>query len=484
MLHRDLVRCLLWAMVTVWCVTFIYLGWLRQRYFGTTGFDLGIYDQAVWLLSRLADPFNTIRGLNVFAHHMNLVLWLITPLYWVAGGPVTLLAVQAIAQASGAVAIFLLARDRLGERWLALALALVVLLNPAYQIMAWAWFHPEVLAVPAVLFAYWAARAGHWRWYAVSVVLALACKEDVALAVSVLGVVVALQGHRRYGIITSAAAIAWYALTIRVLIPAFNNGMAPFFIDFFGKELGSTPGQVLANILTNPTKAWRLIAQSDRRDYLWSMFVPVAFVPFGALRVLLIGAPMLAVNLLSAWPYQRGMGAHYSALVLAGLFPATVEAIALLGRTPGLRRFLVGLVVATSLAATVVWGPSPLSTKFAMHYPLHPGPKQGAMERAVARVPASAAVSTTWNLSPHLTLRKRVYEFPAPWLPSNWGVRGENLPNPRVVDWLVIDRAAVGPEHRPLLDRLVSQEFAVVQSEQEVVVARRERSHDLGAENP
>ena len=43
---------------------------------------------------------------------------------------------------------------------------------------------------------------------------------------------------------------------------------------------------------------------------------------------------------------------------------ATVEACALLGRSAGARRFLVGAVTATALAANVAWSPSPMGVKF------------------------------------------------------------------------------------------------------------------------
>ena len=61
-------------MVVGWSGVFIALGWLRQTRFATFSFDLGIYDQGVWLLSRFHDPFVTVRGLELFGHHVNLIL--------------------------------------------------------------------------------------------------------------------------------------------------------------------------------------------------------------------------------------------------------------------------------------------------------------------------------------------------------------------------------------------------------------------------
>ncbi|HTN80980.1 MAG TPA: DUF2079 domain-containing protein, partial [Acidimicrobiales bacterium] len=79
---HDPVRWVLGAMVVGWSGVFIVLGWIRQARFATFSFDLGIYDQAVWLLSRFHDPFVTVRGLEFFGHHVNPILLLFVPFYW------------------------------------------------------------------------------------------------------------------------------------------------------------------------------------------------------------------------------------------------------------------------------------------------------------------------------------------------------------------------------------------------------------------
>ncbi|MDQ1519985.1 MAG: hypothetical protein QOI55_1058, partial [Actinomycetota bacterium] len=90
------------VVVALWVIVFFRLGALRQDRHGTFGFDLGIYDQATWLLAFFRRPFITVRGLDVFGHHATPGLWLFAPLYWMGGGPKALLALQVCAQASGA----------------------------------------------------------------------------------------------------------------------------------------------------------------------------------------------------------------------------------------------------------------------------------------------------------------------------------------------------------------------------------------------
>ena len=158
-------------------------------------------------------------------------------------------------QASGAIAIFLLARDRLHDRWLAVALAAVLLLNPTYQWLTWEFFHPDALAIAPLLFAYWAARTERWKWFVLFAVLAAACKEDVALAIAVMGVLIAVRGNRKIGLITLGASIAWYTIATRVIIP-WQNGIGPFYDSFFG-DLGKNPIEVGTHLATHPREARR-----------------------------------------------------------------------------------------------------------------------------------------------------------------------------------------------------------------------------------
>ncbi len=474
--RRDPARWALAGIVVVWSLTFFFLCKLRHDRFGTFSFDLGIYDQGVWLLSRFKDPFVTVRGLNLFGHHMNLILLFIAPFYRLGGGTELLLLVQIVSQALGAVAVFLLARDRLADRWLAVAMAAVLLLNPTYQFLTWEYFHPDAVAIGPVLFAYWAARSRRWRWFAVAVVVALLCKEDVALVVAALGLLVAARSSVRIGVITATVSAAWYLAATRLLMPAALGGLSPFYDQFFG-ELGSNAGEVVRNTLSHPGKALTLATENDRMSYYRMMFAPYAFLPFLSLSSFVIALPILAVNALATFPYTRDYRYHYSSMIVAALTVATVEAIARVGRTASLRRFLVGLVVVTSFGASVAWGPSPVGIKFRTGYwPLSPNPRTASMSAAVKIIPKNASVSAIFSLTPHLTHRTRIYDFPEPWEHVNWGVNGEHLPNPNVVEWIAVDMTALSEADHQLLARLQEGQFETRLDQDGILVLQRVRA--------
>jgi uncharacterized membrane protein len=459
------------AAVVVWSVTLARLGALRHDRFATFGFDLGIYDQAIWLLSRARDPFITVRGLEAFGHHVNVILLFLAPFYRLGAGPHFLLLVQVGAQASGAFAIFLLARDRVADRWLAAALGVVYLLHPTSQWLVWEFFHPDAVAIGPLLFAYWAARERRWKWFAFAAIVALMCKEDVALVLLVIGLLIAFRGDRRIGFGVSAASVASYVVATRVVIP-WQNGIGPFYDAFFG-TLGTNPLQVGLHVARHPVTSWDLVSQADRTEYLRRMLVPVAFVPLLSPSSFAIAFPMLAVNLLSSFPYTRDAHFHYSALVLVGVMIATVEGVARLPTLPA-RRVLVLAILAASIVTTVAWGPSPVGVEYHRGWwPLQADPRQVVNDAAIREVPPNAAVSASYVFVPHLTHRVRVYEFPVPWRDINWGVRGEHLDDPKRVDWIVVDRRLLDKEGQVVLDTLLAGEFRVRSDHDGVLVAQR-----------
>ncbi len=101
---------ILGVFIALYVGVFGVLTWRQQSNFGTFGFDMGIYDQGLWLLSRFETPFVTIRGLNYFGHHVNLITVLFVPFYWLGAGPHFLYIVETLAMAAGAIPIWLLAR--------------------------------------------------------------------------------------------------------------------------------------------------------------------------------------------------------------------------------------------------------------------------------------------------------------------------------------------------------------------------------------
>ena len=121
---------------TTFCMLyyFVHLGHLTSdihRGYGDSAFDIGLYDQGLWLLSRFHAPFITEMGRNLFGDHTQFLLLTLVPFYWIRPDATTLLWIQAAVMAAGAIPVYLLAMRRLSNPLFATVLAAAFLLHPA-----------------------------------------------------------------------------------------------------------------------------------------------------------------------------------------------------------------------------------------------------------------------------------------------------------------------------------------------------------------
>jgi len=176
-------------------------------------FDMAIPDQGIWLLSRFHDPFLTVAGRNLFGDHPSFIYLLLVPVYWVFPHTETLLVVQSVLIALGAVPVYLLARYLLRSWALATCLAAAYLLNPALQQTNLEQFHVECFETPLLALGIYAAVVWRPRLFILCVVLVLMCKEDAALYTVPLALWALLRRDRKVAGPLSERRRSWRAST-------------------------------------------------------------------------------------------------------------------------------------------------------------------------------------------------------------------------------------------------------------------------------
>ena len=192
---------------------------LRHDHWRTIDFDLGIHDQSIWLLSRFKD-FVTVRGLPVFGHHATFAYFFLVPLAWLGAGPNVWNLLQVVAIATSAIPIYLLARDRLRNSWLATDAGGRVAAAAAAAVLRLGDLPPRGDGHPVPAVGLLGRRAGPVASSMVMVVVALSWKEDVALFVLMLGVLQLLRKRTRLGMLTIGLALIWFAVFALWMVPA------------------------------------------------------------------------------------------------------------------------------------------------------------------------------------------------------------------------------------------------------------------------
>jgi uncharacterized membrane protein len=469
----TLCNAALGLVVAVFVGAFLYQTWTLHQRFGTYGYDVGIYDQGTWLLSRLREPFSTIRGLHLFGDHASYVLVAVAPLYRLWADPRLLLALQVVFLALPAVAVYLLGARRLGHPAAGLAVAVAYLAYPGTQ---WAivWqFHPEAIAAGALAMAALAADRERTTAMAAWIALALACREDVGLVVAGFGALLAVTGKRDLGRRTALVGLGWFLVVTFLLIPLANGRPTAQFEAAY-RVGGRGPLALLSGLPWVALHATTTALTNDGLWYLVLVFLPLAGLPLLAPRWLLPAAAPLLLNLASAHPEQHQIRFHY--LAAAAPFLA-LAAVAGLGVVAARRRALLvpALVLLVLLAFTADRRYGPALWSKDRVFPA--ASAQDATRRAALEVvDPDEPISAQFHLVTHLTHRTRAYEFPNPFRAVNWGLAGDGHGQAEIdaVRWVVVEPTLLGQEDRNLFERLrTSADWRVPYDSGGVVVLER-----------
>jgi uncharacterized membrane protein len=391
-----------------------------------TGYDLGIYDQVVWNLAHLR-PFLTtlVYETGGYYDHLEPILILIAPLYWLVPNVNVLLVLQAVMLALGSLPIYLYAyRRTLQIGWRGTLAPLVVafayLAYPALHSANLNDFHEVALLPPLLGFALYGLLSGRPRVMLIFLALCLLVKEDfavTALAFSIYIILLRPAGFRRRdGLLMAGAVLIWVVLVLQILYPAVTNGMAYPFVDRRYSWLGTTPTGALQGLLTHPQTAIAHIFQPPKLVFLFRLFAPLLFLPVLGWPVIGLALPVLTYLMMSDYQPQWSVQSYYNPPLLPILFFAAIEASFWMARW-FMRRHVQPRAVLAILWLAICLGvgtgyyafaPGPGGRDFRLAN-FTTSPRSQAAQRLIAQLPRDASVSTVWNVESHVSERERIY---------------------------------------------------------------------------
>jgi uncharacterized membrane protein len=447
------------VLVVAYAVRFAVLSVQVHDAYGTPGYDMGIFDQGIWLLSRFHAPFVTVMGRDLFGDHTSFILLLVVPVYWVWPHAQALLVVQACLLAAAAIPVYLIARKRTSSTLIATALAAAYLLNPALQNGNLEQFHPEAFLALTVGLAIYAALESKPLLLGVAVAASLLVKEDSALLMVPLGLWVLWRRNRGWGLTIIGASIAWMAFAYGVVISSLL-GTTSFYanrIPFGGI------GGLVTTPFAHPVRFWRYVRGGYRPFYLWQMGISFGWGFVLSPEIAAIGLLTFGENYMSQFPYMQQILYHYSLPLVPVFAIGTAYAMGALRRR-AVRLAITSVVTGSAFVSCVLWGLAP----FSLHgYPhMNPSsPQVAAIDRLLRNVPPSAVVSAYYPLISHLDHRVGAYQWPTPFRATYWGLytqEGQRLPFAGMVEYLVIPSDPTGTDETVF--QSISAQFELVAS--------------------
>ncbi|MFJ3231164.1 DUF2079 domain-containing protein [Streptomyces sp. NPDC086787] len=406
----------IWTLVAVLFFAYMLVALRIHERMLSNCWDLAIFEQAVRSYAHGMLPVSEVKGRNhpLLGDHFSPILALLAPAYMVWSSAKTLLIAQAGLLAASVIPLALWVRRAFGQ-----TAALVI--GSAYG-LSWGIasavgfdFHEWAFAVPLLAASLAALGQGRLRaasWWAMPMLLV---KEDMGLAVCVIGLLIARRGDRRTGLVTAGIGLLASLLAVFVIIPAFSETGGYQY--WFG--MNSTGSGGLGTMLYDRTIG--MITPLVKVRALLLALVPTLFL---ALRssIIWVAFPTFLWRFASNHPPDWSTGNHYSLLVMTIVFAAFIDALVRRRPQPSsLRRYLAATVGVTLM----------LLPQFPLWQLVKADTWRDDIRIGVARsvmrlIPDDATVQASNFLVPQLANRTRVSMFG--WYASP--------PNP---EWIMVD---------------------------------------------
>lgn len=415
-LHRLVSRLRISWVIAAYFLLYSAMGIYKHLIFQSNAWDLGIFSQAVWQYSRFEIGFNTVRGLPcLLGDHFHPILMGFAPLYWIWKDPIMLLLAQALLVAAAAYPIHRVARSKLQDDFMAMAVSIAYLGFWGIFAAVTFDFHPIIVFLPLLAFAYYFLDGERTLPFMLMVALMLLVEEDMIMTVFALGVYVLLRRKYFLGLSICAISLGWFFTVTQVFIPQISTSSYAYWQHY--AYLGPNMWRAALKLLSNPLRIFKYLFYPLRKVLLiLMMLLPFAFLPLLGLFSI-VGLPYLAQRFLSDYHGHWAPASHYNAVFGVIFALAAVEAAAFLARRRGegrgglLARIPVRKLTAAMLAVGLLCTAAyPVGLLIAFD-PAEEIPRAREGYRLLSEIPPDSFVVAQSSMVPHLSEREDIYVY-------------------------------------------------------------------------
>ncbi len=445
--------------------------------------DLSLYTQAVWLIRNGFAPdvtFGDAPG-HLMAQQAAFVIYPMTGVSYLLPIIPGLLVLQSAALALAVVPLWRIGRRLANLRVGAVAtLAFVYAFYPVMHNLNLAGFHPEVVAVPGLLAAFYFGETNRWLWFAAFSALVVMCRADLSLVIAGMGLLFFIEGKRRKGAIVAVLAVGWLLVSTIVVQPAFGDGTFPHLNALL--EFGDSPGSVAWGMLVHPFDVISRLTSEQNFNLLVTLLAPVVFLPVLAPRYLLPAIPVQVLYMVADVPPEAVFG-QQTVAITAFIFIATAFALSRIGRM-GVEKVMVDrrVLAALLLAGSVFFVRDAASSPY--RDPWNWGGQDvvdGVRIEAEEKIAADPPVRASPSMLQLLAERRRLYALdtaePIPAQEATEGVDVVALYERALESWTPRDRQA-------FYEGMAAEGFRVTVNDRGIVVFQRTNATEGAGASP
>lgn len=392
-LNKNAFKLLL-AWIIVLSLLYSTLSILRHNHFQSGGFDLGLYDQAVWQYSHFLKPYNTIKERYILGDHLTLTLPLLAPLFWLWDDVRMLLIFQALWVSFSAIAIFKLCRLRKLSPLASLCLSFIYSLFYGIQQAVFFDFHPVVIGVGLIAWLVYFLESQKKKLFWFTLILLLLTQENMGIALVCLGIIYFFQKKYRWLAISFViGGFCWSLLAAKIISVFSESGF-----------------QYWPEISLNPLKLAKGFFDSQEKRLVWLYSLSwFSFLPLfspGAILAVLVD---LAQYFITGSEFSRMWSPfmHHRAILAPFLLLGILDTFKILKKKKLHLEFVSLILVFIALGF-----------QYFFHFPLNKLSKLVYLKnepwmndnRALFKlIPLEASLATQQNLVPHLSHRREIH---------------------------------------------------------------------------
>lgn len=415
---------LLTIVTACYTIYFTVVSFLRYDNFYTGRFDLGNMAQTVWnslhgKIFFFTNP-NGTEQISRLAFHADFILVLLAPFYALWQNPKMLLLIQTLVVAAGAFFVYIIARDVLKHRNLALLFSFIYLLNPSVQRANIYDFHAVTLVTTFFLATYYFFLKKRYGLFILFAFLAALCKEQIWLIIALFGLLVLFIHKKRIlGVSIFFVSVAMFYFLFWYAIPK-TLGSQHFALAYLS-DFGDSPTQIIKSIIFSPEKILQTIMQPARLDYLKQLFMPLGYLSVLFPFFLIFAGPDFLIDLLSNNPQLHQIYYQYTATITPFIFLSAIYAVFYLRKLKFLTNtfsptVLNGIIILYllifSFSSAYLYGPLPGAREPNLDMFTRQLPDRAFIDAFLKTIPKKYSVAASNDIGSHLSSRENIYNIP------------------------------------------------------------------------
>ncbi len=412
------------ALTACYTIYFTIVSFLRYDNYYTGRFDLGNMAQTVWnsLHGRIflfTNP-NGTEQISRLAFHADFILVLLAPFYALWQNPKMLLLIQTLVIAAGAFFVYIIAREVLKNRNIALVFAFGYLLNPSVERANIYDFHAVTLATTFFFATYYFFLKKRYKFFLLFAFLAALCKEELWLIVGLFGLLTFFVHKKRlFGSLLFFFSVSMFYFLFWYAIPK-TLGSQHFALAYLS-DFGDSPTKVVKSIVLSPNKILQTVLEPSRVGYLKQLFQPVGYLFIFFPFFLIFAGPDFLINLLSSNPQLHQIYYQYTATITPFIFLGAIYGIVVLRRIKFSSfslvqpywnvAFIVYLLI-FSLYSAYNFGPLPGAKDPNLDMFIRQLPDRAYIDNFLRKIPKKKSVAASNDIGSHLSSRENIYTIP------------------------------------------------------------------------